>query len=229
MISSITVRKIIFFSSVGHRSLSHTAEKFSPIARICASSSLDNAYRISSSSDNLCLVSAIASSFSFQRRSNSLAARRFLASTALYCSKAFLASYSSCSSLLVRAIRAAASPTLNSSSARRLASTPTGEITLSSSLPTRRSTDAPPNPMQFRRHRTRPCRDSAHGCRELPSNEHGAFGHSGRSEEAQPADPVRLELPPSTRPPASLRNCAASFVGSLHRCSSLCSLHGGRG
>src|SRR6266446_2426466 len=60
-----------------------------------------------------------------------------------------------------------------------------------------------------RRHRTRPCRDSAHGCRELPSNEHGAFGHSGRSEEAQPADPVRLELPPSTRSPASLRNCAA--------------------
>ena len=84
------------------------------------------------------------SNFSFQRRSNSLATRRFLASTASYCSKAFLASYSNCSSLLLRAMRCAASPALSSSSALRLAFTPRGEITRSSSWPNRRSTDAPP-------------------------------------------------------------------------------------
>ena len=44
-----------------------------------------------------------------------------------------LASYSSCSSLLDRAARCEASPALNSSSAFRLASTPKGEITVSSS------------------------------------------------------------------------------------------------
>src|SRR5580704_4717949 len=95
----------------------------------CASSSDDKAYRFSLSSESFCFVLAIFSSFSFQRRSSSPAARRFLASTESYCSKAFLASYSNCSSLLIRAMRCAASPTLNSSSARRLASTPSGDIT----------------------------------------------------------------------------------------------------
>src|SRR5439155_9884956 len=133
----------------GQRSLCQLSAKVSPINRILSSSLEDSDRRFPLRLDSRCLVVSTSASFSFQRRSNSLATRRFLASTASYCSKAFLASYSSCSSLLVRAIRAAASPTLNSSSARRLASTPTGEITLSSSLPTRRSTDAPPNPMQY--------------------------------------------------------------------------------
>jgi hypothetical protein len=45
------------------------------------------------------LTAWISSSFSFHGRSSSLAASRFRTSTASYCSKAFLASYSSCSNL----------------------------------------------------------------------------------------------------------------------------------
>src|ERR1051326_478073 len=145
----MVVRKIIFLSVGGQLSLCQLSAKFSPINRILSSSSEDSDHRFPLRLDNRCLVVSTSSSFSFQRRSNSPATRRFLASTASYCSKAFLASYSSCASLLDRMARCAASPALNSSSAFRLASTPKGEITLSSSCPNRRSTEAPPKPRQY--------------------------------------------------------------------------------
>src|SRR5205814_1940852 len=65
------------------------------------------------------------------------------------CSNAFLASYSSCSRLLDRAARCAASPAFNSSMALRLASTPKREITFKTSSLSLRSTKAPPKPMQY--------------------------------------------------------------------------------
>src|SRR5215472_13167115 len=58
---------------------------------------------------------------------------------------------------------------------------------------------------RFHRRRIHPCTGSARTCREPPSIEHGACGHSGHSEEAQPADPARLESRPWIHPPASLR------------------------
>src|SRR5712691_5641439 len=128
MISSIAVRKIIFLSLGGQRSLCQISVKFSPIQRILASSSEDNEHRFPSRLASRSLTVPMSSSFSFQRRSNSAAARRFLTSTASYCSNAFFASYSSCSSLLDRAARCAASPVLSSSSALRLAPTPKCEI-----------------------------------------------------------------------------------------------------
>ena len=50
--------------------------------------------------ESRCLVISTCSSFSFQRRSNPRRQRRFLASTASYCSLNAFASYSSCLSLL---------------------------------------------------------------------------------------------------------------------------------
>ena len=136
-------------------------------------SSEDNEYRFLFRPASLCLVSSSSSSFSFQRRSNSPATRRFLASTASYCSKAFFASYSSLSSLLVRAVRCAASPALGYSSALRPAFTPRGEITLvapgpTGGLPTHRQ-----NQGSTPRHRHNfLCTDNAHWCPGLPSNGH---------------------------------------------------------
>src|SRR5437660_1335600 len=79
-------------------------------------------------------------SFSFQRRSNSAATSRFLASAASYCSNARAASYFSCSSLLDSVACCATSPALNTAIAFILASIPNGEITFSNSCPSRRST-----------------------------------------------------------------------------------------
>src|SRR5215472_9320101 len=95
----MAVRKIIFLSVGGQWSLCQPPAKSSPIERILISSSGDNEYRFPSRLESRCLTASISSSFSFHRRSNSLAASRFRASTASYCSKAFFASYTSCSSL----------------------------------------------------------------------------------------------------------------------------------
>jgi DNA invertase Pin-like site-specific DNA recombinase len=142
-------RKIIFLSAGGQRSLCQLSAKFSPINRILSSSSEDSDHRFPLRLDNRCFVASTSANFSFQRRSSSPATRRFLASTASYCSNAFLASYSSCSSLPDKVARWAASPALSSSSAFRLASTPRGEIAFSTSSPNRRSTEAPPKPRQY--------------------------------------------------------------------------------
>src|SRR5262249_12178027 len=131
MISSMAVRKIIFLSVGGQRSLCQLSAKFSPINRILSSSSEVSEHRFPLRLDSRCLVVSTASSFSFQRRSSSPATRRFLASTASYCSNAFLASYSSCSSLLDRAARCAASRIRNerrhSASANRSMRHPGGQ------------------------------------------------------------------------------------------------------
>src|SRR5260370_29011877 len=106
----MVVRKIIFLSVGGQPSLCQLSAKFSPINRILSSSSEDSNHCFPSRLDSRCLVVSTSSSFSFHRRSNSPATRRFLASTASCCSNAFLASYSSCSSLLDRVEPCTSSP-----------------------------------------------------------------------------------------------------------------------
>src|SRR5258706_12363562 len=80
----MVVRKIIFLSVGEQPSLCQLSAKFSPINRILSSSSEDSDHRFPLRLDNRCLVVSTSSSFSFQRRSNSPATRRFLASTASY-------------------------------------------------------------------------------------------------------------------------------------------------
>src|SRR5260370_2007174 len=82
----MVVRKIIFLSVGGQSLLCQLSAKFSPINRILSSSSEDSDRRFPSRLDSRCLVVSTSSSFSFHRRSNSPATRRFLASTASYCS-----------------------------------------------------------------------------------------------------------------------------------------------
>src|SRR4029077_16992988 len=166
--------------------------------------------------DSRCLVVSTSSSFSFHRRSNSPATRRFLASTASYCSNAFLASYSSCSSLLDRAARCAASPALNSSSAFRLASTPKGEITFNSSWPNGGLPRHRQNRGNTGLHRhSLLCRDNAHWCRCLPSSARVACDHTAHTAEAPPEGLARHGSRPSIRRLASSLNCAGSCVDSL--------------
>src|SRR3984893_10753196 len=66
-----------------------------------------------------------------------------------------------------------------------------------------------------RHHHSRPYKGSAHSCRDHPNTVHAACAHNVRSGGARPEDPGQRVSPPSTRPPPSSRNYAASFVGSL--------------
>src|SRR5258708_12396186 len=133
----MVVRKIIFLSVGGQLALCQLSAKFSPINRILSSSSEDSDHRFSLRLDSRCLVISTSSSFSFQRCSNSPATRRFLASTASYCSNAFLASYSSCSSLFHTVAPCASSPALNSSLPFKLPSPPQRTTTFRTPSPHR--------------------------------------------------------------------------------------------
>src|SRR5258708_8149757 len=96
----MVVRKIIFLSVGGQSLLCQLSAKFSPINRILSSSSEDSDRRFPSRLDSRCLLVSPSSSFSFHRRSNSPATRRFLAPTPSYSSTPFSPPYSTPSTLL---------------------------------------------------------------------------------------------------------------------------------
>src|SRR5260370_16310610 len=78
MISPMAVRKIIFLSAGGQRSLCQLSAKFSPINRILSSSSEDSDHRLPLRFDSRCLVVSTSSCFSFQRHSPSQPPTGFL-------------------------------------------------------------------------------------------------------------------------------------------------------
>src|SRR6185437_11607485 len=194
------------------------------------SSSGDNEWRWASRLESRCLTASISSSFSFHRRSNSLAASRFRASTASYCSKAFLASYTSCSSLrdrryIERCRRHSVLRELADWLPPPMARSPLIVLVLRTGLLSCRRSRC----NTARHHRSRPCKGSAHGCHGRPNTVHAACAHNVRSAGVRPEDPGQRESTPSIRPPPSSPNCAVSFADSLRRLRSQYNLHDDRG
>src|SRR6266849_5329505 len=218
MISSIAVRRIIFFSVGGQRSLCQISAKFSLIKRIRASSSETTSSASHTGWKGVLSLSGFPPAF----RSSGVPTRP-PPNDSWHLLRRIVQTPS-----LPRTPVARVCCTRQRAVRRPLRSIPQWPSdwlppqNARSLLRARHSAYGPPKHRQSRcstaRHRhSLPCRGNARWCLCHPSSAREACAHNAHSGEAPPEGPARHESPPWTRHFASSLSSAASFVGSLRR------------